>query len=73
MKEDNKPQVHIGTIGHIDHGKTSWSEAIRQTLKMNKDNTANNVRPHAIIIGTCEPDEELRKRNNKKRVKRKKR
>ena len=32
--ERNKPHVHIGTIGHVDHGKTTLTAAI--TLVMNK-------------------------------------
>src|SRR5690606_12813084 len=27
-----KPHVNIGTIGHVDHGKTTMSAAITQTL-----------------------------------------
>ena len=32
--ERNKPHVNIGTIGHVDHGKTTLTAAI--TLVMNK-------------------------------------
>nr|MBA3531416.1 elongation factor Tu [Ardenticatenales bacterium] len=28
----NKPHVNIGTIGHVDHGKTSLTAAITKTL-----------------------------------------
>ena len=28
----SKPHVHIGTIGHVDHGKTTLTAAITQTL-----------------------------------------
>ena len=28
----NKPHVNIGTIGHVDHGKTTLTAAITQTL-----------------------------------------
>jgi len=28
----NKPHVNIGTIGHVDHGKTSLTAAITITL-----------------------------------------
>nr|MDJ0766327.1 GTP-binding protein [Myxococcota bacterium]MDJ0766562.1 GTP-binding protein [Myxococcota bacterium] len=28
----NKPHVNIGTIGHIDHGKTTLTAAITLTL-----------------------------------------
>jgi len=30
--ERNKPHVNIGTIGHVDHGKTTLSSAITQVL-----------------------------------------
>ena len=30
--ERNKPHVNIGTIGHVDHGKTTLTAAITQTL-----------------------------------------
>ena len=30
----NKPHVNIGTIGHVDHGKTTLTAAI--TLVLNK-------------------------------------
>ncbi len=28
----NKPHVNIGTIGHVDHGKTSLTAAITKVL-----------------------------------------
>ena len=28
----NKPHVNIGTIGHVDHGKTTLTAAITSTL-----------------------------------------
>ncbi|MGB5036165.1 MAG: GTP-binding protein, partial [Blastocatellia bacterium] len=28
----SKPHVNIGTIGHVDHGKTTLTAAITQTL-----------------------------------------
>ena len=30
--ERNKPHVNIGTIGHVDHGKTTLTAAITTTL-----------------------------------------
>jgi len=30
--ERNKPHVNVGTIGHVDHGKTTLTAAITQTL-----------------------------------------
>ncbi|MGL4649072.1 MAG: GTP-binding protein, partial [Caldilineaceae bacterium] len=32
--ERNKPHVNVGTIGHIDHGKTSLTAAITKVLAM---------------------------------------
>jgi translation elongation factor EF-Tu-like GTPase len=29
--ERNKPHVNVGTIGHIDHGKTTLTAAITKT------------------------------------------
>ena len=33
--ERNKPHVNIGTIGHVDHGKTSLTAAITKVLAEN--------------------------------------
>ena len=33
--ERSKPHVNIGTIGHVDHGKTTLTAAISKTLSMN--------------------------------------
>ena len=30
--ERNKPHVNIGTIGHVDHGKTTLTAAITRVL-----------------------------------------
>ena len=35
--ERNKPHVNIGTIGHVDHGKTSLLDAIRATGVADKE------------------------------------
>src|SRR6186713_465529 len=35
--ERNKPHVNIGTIGHIDHGKTTLTAAITKTLALKGD------------------------------------
>ena len=37
--ERSKPHVNIGTIGHVDHGKTTLTAAITKTLSL----TAGNV------------------------------
>ena len=36
--ERSKPHVNIGTIGHVDHGKTTLTAAITKTLAL-QDNT----------------------------------
>ncbi len=36
--ERNKPHVNIGTIGHVDHGKTTLTAAITKTLSLTNDN-----------------------------------
>ena len=33
--ERTKPHVNIGTIGHVDHGKTTLTAAISKTLSSN--------------------------------------
>uniref|UniRef100_UPI00286B957C GTP-binding protein n=1 Tax=Chamaesiphon sp. OTE_75_metabat_556 TaxID=2964692 RepID=UPI00286B957C len=30
--ERNKPHVNIGTVGHVDHGKTTLTAAITMSL-----------------------------------------
>ena len=39
----SKPHVNIGTIGHIDHGKTTLTAAITKTLAMADPNAASFV------------------------------
>ena len=36
--ERTKPHVNIGTIGHVDHGKTTLTAAITKTLSLNNSN-----------------------------------
>ena len=35
--ERTKPHVNIGTIGHVDHGKTTLTAAITATLALGSD------------------------------------
>ena len=37
--ERTKPHVNIGTIGHVDHGKTTLTAAITKTLALKGQNT----------------------------------
>ena len=34
--ERKKPHVNIGTIGHVDHGKTTLTAAITMTLSQKR-------------------------------------
>ena len=45
--ERTKPHVNVGTIGHIDHGKTTLTAAITKVLSEKGTNTA--VRDFASI------------------------
>ena len=36
--ERTKPHVNIGTIGHVDHGKTTLTAAITKTLSLGNSN-----------------------------------
>ncbi len=43
--ERTKPHCNIGTIGHVDHGKTTLTAAITKTLAARvPGNTAENFR-----------------------------
>ena len=30
--ERTKPHVNVGTIGHVDHGKTTWARSVTSTM-----------------------------------------
>ncbi len=45
----NKPHVNIGTIGHVDHGKTTLSAAITQTLVKNVKSDINKAMGYGDI------------------------
>ena len=53
--ERNKPHVNIGTIGHVDHGKTTLTAAITATLALEGDGVA---KAYADIDGA--PEERAR-------------
>jgi len=38
--ERNKPHVNVGTMGHIDHGKTTLTAAITKVLADNVDGSS---------------------------------
>ncbi|HIG83565.1 MAG TPA: elongation factor Tu [Verrucomicrobia bacterium] len=70
--ERNKPHVNIGTIGHVDHGKTTLTAAICHTLagkglaeKKNYDeiDAAPEEKERGITISTAHVEYETEKRH----------
>ena len=53
--ERTKPHVNIGTIGHVDHGKTTLTAAITATLALNGN---AEVKDYSDIDGA--PEERAR-------------
>jgi elongation factor Tu len=41
--ERNKPHINIGTIGHVDHGKTTLTAAITMTLALGTGSIAKKL------------------------------
>lgn len=35
----DKPHINVGTIGHVDHGKTTLTSAISKVMSQNHNNT----------------------------------
>ncbi len=70
--ERTKPHVNIGTIGHVDHGKTTLTSAITSVLadrglskKMDYDQIdgAPEEKARGITINTCHVEYETEKRH----------
>ena len=70
--ERNKPHVNIGTIGHVDHGKTTLTAAITKTLAMkgwakfedySMIDKAPEERERGITINTAHVEYETEKRH----------
>ena len=68
----NKPHVNIGTIGHVDHGKTTLTAAITKTLALQglaekKDyaniDSAPEERERGITINTAHVEYETKNRH----------
>ncbi|MDX1681372.1 MAG: elongation factor Tu [Akkermansiaceae bacterium] len=68
----NKPHVNIGTIGHVDHGKTTLTAAITNTLAETGGAVAQNYadidaapeeRERGITINTAHVEYETEKRH----------
>ena len=62
--ERTKPHVNIGTIGHVDHGKTTLTAAITATLSLGNDD--NVAKAYDEIDGA--PEERARGVNQKKEM-----
>jgi len=69
--ERSKPHVNIGTIGHVDHGKTTLTAAISATLasytgitkKFDEIDSAPEERARGITINTAHIEYETGKRH----------
>lgn len=70
--ERNKPHINIGTIGHVDHGKTTLTAAITMTLALALGGTAKNYedidaapeeRARGITINTAHVEYETENRH----------
>ena len=70
--ERNKPHVNIGTIGHVDHGKTTLTAAITKVLAMKGDDQfmdyanidkAPEERERGITINTAHVEYQTDKRH----------
>ena len=68
----SKPHVNIGTIGHVDHGKTTLTAAITMVLSMKNDaqvmaydqiDKAPEERARGITINTAHVEYETEKRH----------
>ena len=70
--ERTKPHVNIGTIGHVDHGKTTLTAAITATLALEGNNEIKNYedidaapeeRARGITINTAHVEYETETRH----------
>jgi elongation factor Tu len=57
--ERNKPHINVGTIGHVDHGKTSATAAILHVLDLYKDE-GYSARVETIDKIDAAPEEKAR-------------
>jgi elongation factor Tu len=55
----SKPHVNVGTIGHVDHGKTTLTASILHVLDMNKDK-GYGARVEAVDKIDSAPEEKAR-------------
>ncbi|MGX7576405.1 elongation factor Tu [Candidatus Vidania fulgoroideorum] len=70
--ERNKPHLNVGTIGHVDHGKTSLTSAITNVLskkfsctykKYNEIDSSPEEKERGITINTAHIEYETKKRH----------
>src|SRR6201994_3052688 len=63
--ERNKPHCNIGTIGHVDHGKTTLTAAITMTLakKCEEIDAAPEEKARGITINTAHVEYETSNRH----------
>ena len=70
--ERNKPHINIGTIGHVDHGKTTLTAAITMTLALGTGGASKNYedidaapeeRARGITINTAHVEYETETRH----------
>ena len=51
----SKPHVNIGTIGHVDHGKTTLTAAITKVLSETEGCNANFASPLTLPTSSTRP------------------
>ena len=56
----SKPHVNVGTIGHVDHGKTTLTASILHVLDLNKDEGGFGARIEAVDGIDNAPEEKAR-------------
>jgi elongation factor Tu len=65
--ERNKPHVNIGTIGHVDHGKTTLTAAITKyfggSRPMTRSTAAPEEKARGITISTAHVEYETENRH----------
>ena len=72
--ERTKPHVNVGTIGHVDHGKTTLTSAITQCLAASEEgnaapmdfasiDSAPEERERGVTIATCHVEYETKERH----------
>jgi elongation factor Tu len=61
--ERNKPHVNVGTIGHVDHGKTTLTAAITKYCAYDQIDKAPEERERGITIATAHVEYSTEKRH----------